>query len=277
MSNIFFGTSFSGTFRWNEAKDVLLLREVRVIEPYLCRVGSKEAGQKWSELASHLNEYDGFREHSRDQRSVREHFNKLITDFKQKSRLEENSTGTSPDPPTEKDVLLEEIVNLMESQPIENDKKQQSEREKALDVREQAMKTWGKSRKADDESDDDSNDEIENDKPKKKRQRKKRRQTGDAFKYLEARSAQEASIKKEELQFQREQKEMEQEKIQLARTKLDHMQQQMQLQHQQLVTQQEMQADYKKQQLKLQGELIQQQMQSQNLMIALLGKLTNKE
>ena len=269
---------FSGTFRWSEAKDVVLLREVRIIEPYLCKVGSKEAGQKWSELALHLNEYDGFREHPRDQRSVREHFNKLVTEFKRKVSVEENSTGTSPAPPTEKDILIEEIVNLMESQPIESDKKQQSEREKALDIRDQAMTTWSKSHKGEDKSDVDSNSETEiSDKPKRKRPRKKRRQTGEALKYLEARSAQEANIRKEELQFRREQNEMEQERIQLERAKLDQMQQQMQLNQQQLVTQQQSQAEYQKQQLKLQENLIQQQMQSQNLMIALLGKLANKE
>ena len=136
-------------------------------------VGSKEAGRKWFELALHLNEYDGFRDHPRDQISVQELFNKVVTEFKQKVSLEKNSTGTFPAPPTERNILIEEIVNLIESQPIESDKKQQSEREKALDIRDQA--TWSKSNKGEDESDVDSNSETEIcDKPKRKRPRKKK-------------------------------------------------------------------------------------------------------
>ena len=112
----------------------MFLREVRVIQPYAYKVGSKQAGQKWSELASHLNNYDGFKGMPRDQQSVRrEHFNKLITEFKTKMRKEENSTGISPAPLTEKETLLDEIVELMESQPKE-EKKQDNERQKALNV-----------------------------------------------------------------------------------------------------------------------------------------------
>ena len=56
----------------------------------------KEAGQKWSELASNLKTYDEFKEMPRDQRSVRKHFNKLFTESMTKMRKDENSTGTSP-------------------------------------------------------------------------------------------------------------------------------------------------------------------------------------
>ena len=87
---------------------------MRVLEPYAYKIGSKDAGQKWSELAEHVNEYDGFKDMPRDQRSVREHFNKLIAEFKAKMRKEVNSSGTCPDPPTEIDVLLQEIIELMD-------------------------------------------------------------------------------------------------------------------------------------------------------------------
>lgn len=58
--------SFSGTFRWNVTKDKLLLMELRFIEPYLNKVGSKQAGQPWTEVAEHLNSQDGFRENPRE-------------------------------------------------------------------------------------------------------------------------------------------------------------------------------------------------------------------
>ena len=37
------------------------------------------AGQKWKEVAENINTYEGFQKNPRDQRSVREHFHKLIT------------------------------------------------------------------------------------------------------------------------------------------------------------------------------------------------------
>ena len=212
----------------------------------------------------------------RDQRSVREHFNKLVSEFKTKMRTEENSTGTSPAPLTEKETLLEEIVELMDSQPKE-EKRQDSERQKALNVRDQAMKTWSKSRKHSDDSDKDEDSNNETTRGKSVKKRKTRLQANDAFKYLEARSAQEAAIRKEELQIQKEKRELDEQKIQLEQAKFEQVKEQMQQQQQQILMQQQMQADYQKQQLKMQEQLLQQQIQSQNIMIALLGKLSNKE
>ena len=139
-----------------------------------------------------LNRCLGVKEMPRDQRSVREHFNKLITEFDSKMRKEENSTGISPVPLTEKETLLEEMVELMESQPKE-EKKQDSERQKALNVRDQAMKTWSKARRPSDDSDDNSDNENTSGTCAKKR-RKTRLRSDDAFKYLEARSAQETAL-----------------------------------------------------------------------------------
>ena len=76
-------TILSGTFRWTERKDVLLLREVRMEQPFIYRTGSKEAGQKWTDIAANLNKHPDF-QMSRDQRSVRERFNKLLQDFTSK-------------------------------------------------------------------------------------------------------------------------------------------------------------------------------------------------
>lgn len=75
--------SFSGTFRWNATKDKLLLTEVRF----------NEAGQRLTEVAKHLNSRDGFRENQRDQRSVRERFNKLLNEFKAKTRSRKQPQG----------------------------------------------------------------------------------------------------------------------------------------------------------------------------------------
>ena len=70
-----FLSDFSGTFRWTDQRDCLLLREIRLVEPYLYKMGSKMAGQKWTEVAENIN-YDLFKQMSRDQRSIQEHFTK---------------------------------------------------------------------------------------------------------------------------------------------------------------------------------------------------------
>ena len=86
-------------------------------------------------------------------------------------RKEKNSTGISPVPLTEKETYLEEIVELTESQPKE-EKTQDSERQKALNVRDQAMKTWSKARKPSDDSDDDSDNENTSGTRAKKKKKK---------------------------------------------------------------------------------------------------------
>ena len=91
---------FSRPFRWDEKKDKILLREVKQKEPYMYveRVGSEEAGQNWSEIVTAINSHDAdFAVMPRDQRSVRERFNKLVSDFNAKMQNEEKVSGISPD------------------------------------------------------------------------------------------------------------------------------------------------------------------------------------
>ena len=54
--------------------------EVRFVEPYQFKAGSKESGQAWSEVAGAVNQYDWFKVMPRDQRSVRDRLNKLLGD-----------------------------------------------------------------------------------------------------------------------------------------------------------------------------------------------------
>ena len=241
-------------------KDKLLLTEVRFIEPYLNKVGSKEAGQRWTEVAEHLNSRDGFRENPRDQRSVRERFNKLLNEFKAKTRLEEAASGIAVEPLTENEILLEEIVEIMQSLSSEqtsNTKISESkEREKALKMRDKAMKTWGKTKKDADHSDSDESDEKCVTTPRRKRQR---RRGSDALKYLEENAHREAELKKEELAFRKEQAELENKRLQLERTRQEQLQEQAQQQMQQM----QQQATLQIQQFNMLQQQMQQQMQMQ--------------
>jgi len=157
--------------------DKLLLTEVRFMEPYLHKVGSKETGQHWTEVAEHLNSRDEFRENPRDQRSVRKRFNKLLNEFKEKTRSEEAASEIAVDPLTENEILLEEIVEIMQSlisERTSNTKMSESkEREKALKMRDKAMNTWGKTKKDTDQSDSDGLDEKCMTTPRRKRQRRR--------------------------------------------------------------------------------------------------------
>lgn len=70
------------------------------------------AGRKWKEVVENINSNEVFQISTRDQSSVREHFHKLLADFKVKMRKEETSSGTSPE-------ILEEISEIMTNKPIE--------------------------------------------------------------------------------------------------------------------------------------------------------------
>ena len=99
----------SGTFRCDEKKDKILLIEVWQKQPHLERTGSKEAGHKWSAIEDAVNTHANFAVIPRDRGSVRERFNKLISDFNTIMRKEKKAFGISPDDLSELDQILQEI------------------------------------------------------------------------------------------------------------------------------------------------------------------------
>ena len=189
-------------------KNTLLLRELYSSEPFLYKVGSKEAGQKWTEVAAKLNCYSLFGDMPRDQRSVREQFNKLLKDYKNKKNNEERASGINPGPPTENEVLLEEIVEAMESTPLRvgnpNSKKDEQKRKDALACRDKAMTTWAKA---------GTSGESDTEKKTVKRRGRKRRSSSDPFQYLADKTAKENDLRKEELEIQRQQMHLQAEQM----------------------------------------------------------------
>ena len=83
--------------------------EVRYVEPYKFKHGTKESGQAWDEVANGVNMHEGFKAMPRDQRSVRDRFNKLLADFNAKMRKEDGESGTNSEPLSEAETILEEI------------------------------------------------------------------------------------------------------------------------------------------------------------------------
>lgn len=220
-------------------------------EPFLYKAGSKEAGQKWTEVAAKLNCYGLFRDMPRDQRSVREQFKKLLGDYRKKKNSEEKASGIAPNPPTENENILEDILEIINSTPLRADngdsKKEENKRKEALASREKAMTTWAQAGKSTGSEDLDSGEETDTEKKKNIRRRgRKRRGTSDPFQYLAEKTAKETELRKEELEINR---------------------QQLQLQ-----------AEQRREQFILQQEQTRQMMQcqvnTQNLVLALIEKLS---
>lgn len=66
-----------------------------------------------------MNKHEGFKVMSRDQRSVRDRFNKLLTDFKAKMRKEEGESGTNPESLSVAETVLQEIEEQILSAKID--------------------------------------------------------------------------------------------------------------------------------------------------------------
>ena len=91
---------------WTEKRDVVLCREVLVVEPFKFKKGSVEKGKVWTEIAASLNSCRELKFRV-TQKSVRERFSLLEAKFKSKNSKDEKISGTSAEI-TELDVLIEQ-------------------------------------------------------------------------------------------------------------------------------------------------------------------------
>ena len=93
---------------WTFQHDVMLCREILVVEPFRCKHGSRERGQAWEKIVNFLNdiEHPKFNVH---QRAVRDHFLKLERAYKKKMAQEERASGINTEN-TEVDDAMEDIV-----------------------------------------------------------------------------------------------------------------------------------------------------------------------
>ena len=82
-------TSKRELFIWKKHHDLLLLKEVVLEEQFKHNNGSKEKGASWSKIADALTQH-GMKV---TRRSVRERFDKLYSDFKEREREEKRASG----------------------------------------------------------------------------------------------------------------------------------------------------------------------------------------
>ncbi|XP_028395802.1 UPF0746 protein DDB_G0281095-like [Dendronephthya gigantea] len=249
---------------WTDEKDVIFCREILVSKLFVTKKSSPERGQVWNDIADRLCQLQqpNFRV---NQKSVRDHYKKLVAGYKRKMRDELNASGISPEQ-TEIDILLEEIVEreaaqVAEKENIDNENNRRMEAEKvaADDIRRKAMETLAQTNKR--------KAEESNETPKKKR----RSSGSETIAYLQEKTEIEMELRKEEMEIKRAEVELEKNKMEqqmkqqatLFEQQGNMMQAMMEQQQQQ---QQQMQA--------LQMLVLQQQQQQSQALIALLDKLS---
>ena len=102
-----FDCLYRSPFHWTEEHDVLLCREIRVVEPYQFKSGTRESGNAWGEIATNLTSVEKPK-FSVNRRSVRDRYNVLKSNYLAKMASEERSSGIDVEE-NELDQLLEEI------------------------------------------------------------------------------------------------------------------------------------------------------------------------
>lgn len=250
---------------WTSERDLIFCREILVSNLFNTRKSSTERGKVWESIADKLCDIrqPTFRV---DQRSVRDHYKKLVGKFKRKVREELNASGISPEQ-SELDVMLEEIVereDLAEAEKENEDhferRKAEADRMAADDVRRQAMETLSETqkRKA------GEGEECMN---------KKRRRSGDdAVAYLRQKAEMEMEIRKEEMEVKKAEVDLEKNRQQ------QQMEQQAKMFEQQANMMKVMMEQQQRQQQQIQAMqmvMLQQQQQQNQALMVLFEKLNN--
>lgn len=187
------------SIEWSESHDLALCGEVLLLEPFRYPKRSKERGEIWGRIA-HLNSVNSSK-FKVSKRSVRDRFTLLQTKYKEKIREEERASGIDCEE-TQLDAALEEITEKERAADLErNDKagvvnkENESEKESAEEVREQAMERLGKTQKINADSG-------------KGKSSKYRKRSSDAVEYLKEKFQKEKELRKEEIELKRNEQQM---------------------------------------------------------------------
>ena len=177
---------------WTYNHDVMLCREILVVEPFRLTHGSKERRSAWENIAMNLNGSENPK-FNVDQRAVRDHFLKLERCFKRKLGEDERASGISPEH-IELDDALEEIIEKSKAAEEElgkksdsNGKLADSERETAVDVGKRLMERLSETQKR---------DSAEGEK-----KRRKENTQSDAVQYMKKKSDKQFEIREKKLEL----------------------------------------------------------------------------
>ena len=257
---------------WTEQRDVLMLKEVAAEGVLQHKLKTRERGSGWLAVANKLKanipavDITG--------RSIRDHFGMLARKHRINMAKQEKETGGGGEELTEKEKLLEELMEICEEteKRVEEEnevKKQSVEREKAqaLEIRDRAMERYGETKKRALDGQDNVKSE------------KRRRKSGDTFEWLREKCAMEKNLREEEIKEKKEERESEREERTTLLQQLQATQVQNNAQLQYQMQQQQQQQQQQNQQFAMMQQqmvAIMQQQQQQTQMLANLFKNMDK-
>ena len=224
---------------WSDEKDLDLLKEVAVEGVLKQRQKSRDRGAGWQKVADNLNSR-GFE------------INCMVSKkYMAKMAKEKRSTGEGGQELTEREGLLEELIEIseetdtmMENEDAMNKQKREREKAQAMEMRERAMEKFGETRKR--TANDKDGEQV-----------KKRRRPGDMFTWLSERIELGKDEKEQERKEKKEEREAQKAK-QMEFAPLVH------------TTQQQFSMQMKLSEQYLQHQMQQQQQQEQQRQLAML-------
>ena len=254
---------FSSVMFWTKDHDLILCREVLNLNPFTTKKGSTQRSTIWDKVATTLNNCSCL-VFNVDKRSVRDHVGILQNRHKKKLRAEEKATGIVPDEPTELENLLEQIIALEESAEAEQqetgrekNRKIESDRAKAEDIRLKAMEKLKDTQKR-------QSDGMEDNQSKRPR-----RSGSSVISYLSQRADINYELKQEELKLKRDRQEFEKKQMEVSA----NAQKQFQEQQSQLLKVVLQQQQQQSQQTLL---MMQQQQQQTKALLDIMERIVNK-
>ena len=128
---------------WTDEHDVLMLREMIVSDVFSFKKGSVGRGDAWDSIAEKLNQIDSPQFRIKDKRGVRERWVLLRRKFRSKIREEEAASGVIVEDLTEKEVLIEELIEREDTiKPDDNlSVQQKNDKDKAEDMRKRKLQS----------------------------------------------------------------------------------------------------------------------------------------
>ena len=134
---------------WTDEHDVLMLREMIVSDVFSFKKGSVSRGDAWDSVDEKLNQIDSPQFRIKDKRGVRDRWVLLRRKFRSQIREEQAASGVVVEDLTEKEVLIEVLIEeLIDTiKPDDNRLSDQQDKDKAEEIRKKAMESMGETKK----------------------------------------------------------------------------------------------------------------------------------
>jgi len=202
--------------RWSEEHDLILCREIIMIQPYKFKPGSKESGHAWSTISTDLNKVSEVK-FCTTQKSVRDRYKLLLEKHNKKMRAQLGASGSN-DEATELDNLLENIkgesdvcIQNFEKASQELSARKKADAENAEEIRLKAME--GLKRRCSGPSSSSPEEETT---PKRFR----RNNGTETFLYLKSRAEQDYKLRQNELELKKAELELQKEQNRIMQQQL---------------------------------------------------------